>query len=233
MKKLTALILALFLVLSSAMAYAAAGITYDAKAVTYLNAKFECGCSRTGGGALVARNCLITAAHNLVCPDHNKHLKTCEFFFNWDGSTYSGRYTGRFSYRWYADFSHGYNSQDDIAYVIFPENVADRTGFYETGVISYGEESLGWDYCTIYGYSGKKRVSDRSKVQFADSKQICWPMSSGFRNTMEGGPVLWGSSGVFLTAVYTSHDGTTGYARLLTGDIIDDMLRDGADFWQD
>ena len=230
MKKLTALLLFMLSVLLITLAHAD---TIDTKPITYMNVTFECGCNRTGAGALIARNGLITAAHNLVCHQHNEKLKSCNFFFNWDGKTYSSKYTGRFSYRWYADFSNGYESKDDIGYVIFAETVSERTGFYENGVISYGDDSLGWDYCTIYGYNGKKRVSDRAKLEFAGSKQICWTMSSSFSGCTEGGPVLWGSSFPFVTAVYTSYSGTTGYARLLTGNIIEDMLRDGADFWQD
>ena len=230
MKRLAVLLLFVFSILLLTPAHAD---TIDTKPITYMNVTFECGCKRTGAGALMGRNCLITAAHNLVCHQHNEKLKSCDFFFSWDGNTYSGKYTGSYSYRWYADFSRGYESQDDIGYVIFSQTVSERTGFYENGIISYGDDALGWEYCTIYGYNGKKRVSDRAILTFADTKQVSWTMSSGFSGCSEGGPVLWGNSFPFVTAVYTCHSGTTGYARLLTGNIIDDMVRDGADFWQD
>jgi len=232
MKRIIAAALALFLIASVTQGQALMQ-TFGTSPLTYITSKFECGCERTGAGSMIGRNCLITAAHNLICSRHNKQISSCNFFLNWDGKTYAKKYSGRFTFRWYADFSHGYRSEDDIAYVVFQENIADKVGFFEYGIQPYGDDALGWDYCTMYGYDGKKRVSDVSKVEYADTKQICWPMSSGFRNCSEGGPVLWGSNFPFLIAVYTSHSGTTGYARLLTNDIISDMIRDGVDFAQD
>lgn len=198
--------------------------------IVYMNATFECGCKRTGGGALVGLNVLITAAHNLVCSTHNKSLKYCNFFFGYDGNSYKKEYRGIFHYCWYSDFSKGYNSRDDIGYVIFDEKVGSQIGFFDIGVIGPEEDSWSWGYYNIYGYSGKKLVTDWKKLSGIDSKQIHWSMSSDFSGTLEGGPV---ESGNMVFAVYTSHSGSTGYGRLLTVDIIQDILDDGGNFGYD
>lgn len=199
-------------------------------ALVYTNATFECGCKRTGGGALIGPNVMITAAHNLVCATHNKSLNYCNFFFGYDGNSYKKEYRGRFSYRWYSDFSKGYSSANDIAYVIFDEKIGYQTGFYEHGYLDPSDDSWSWGNYSIYGYSGKKPVIDTVKLSGIDSREIYWPMSSGFSGTLEGGPIL---SGNFVFGVYTSHSGNTGYGRLFTGKIFDDIRNDGGDFGQD
>lgn len=199
-------------------------------AIVYMNATFECGCKRTGGGAMIGANVLITAAHNLVCSTHNKSLKYCNFFFGYDGNSYKKEYRGGFRYGWYSDFSRGYDSRDDIGYVIFDKNIGYDTGFFIVGFFDPEDTSWSWDYYNIYGYSGKKLVTDQKKLSGIDSKQVHWPMSSGFSGTLEGGPV---ESGGTVFAVYTSHSGMEGYARLLTGNIWDDIRRNGGDFGQD
>ena len=199
-------------------------------AIVYMNATFDCGCKRTGGGALIGANVLITAAHNLVCSTHNKSLKYCNFFFGYDGNSYVKEYRGRFSYRWYSDFSKGYNSANDIGYVIFDEKIGYQTGFFEHGYLDPDDDSWSWDNYSIYGYSGKKLVVDSVKLSGIDSREMYWPMSSDFSGTLEGGPIVGGN---FVFGVYTSHSGRTGYGRLLTGKIFDDIRNDGGDFGED
>lgn len=224
MKKALAGFAALLIVLLMTVSALAVG---SMDSIAYMNIDFECGCHRTGAGTMIARNGLITAAHNLVCSDHNRNLKSCSFFFGWDGKTYSYKYSGGFSYTWYADFSGGYSSRDDIAYVIFNEDVGRRTGWYEHGVLDPADDSWSWDYYNMVGYKGKSRIWDTAKINVIDSKQLTWPMSGDFSDCMEGGPVM---SSYTVFAVHTSHSGSTGYARLITGDLLNDMLNAGAQF---
>lgn len=217
---ITAVVMGLMMLVSGASAS-------TNSAVVYLNATFECGCNRTGGGAMVGLNVLITAAHNLVCPTHNKSLKYCNFFFGYDGKSYTKEYRGKFFYGWCSDFSNGYDSRNDIGYVIFNENVGSQTGFFEVGFMDPEDDSWSWDYYNIYGYSGKNLVVDRAKLSGIDSREISWPMSSGFSGTLEGGPV---EAGNMVFAIYTSHSGMTGYGRLITRDIWQDIRNNGGDF---
>ena len=111
MKKLLVILLAFMLVFPFTAGVAASSNSPEKTAVAYMKCKFKCGCTSTGTGTMVAVNGLITSAHNLVCSDHNKSLKSCEFYFGQTKSgKYSYKYTGRFNFTWYADFSNGYNT---------------------------------------------------------------------------------------------------------------------------
>ena len=201
-------------------------------AVAYMKVKYKCGCSRTGSGTMVAVNGLITCAHNLVCADHNKGVDTCNFYFGRTGKNkYSHKYTGKFTYRWYGDFSGSYSSADDIAYVVFPEDVGKKTGWFASSAES--DDDLKWEFCHMSGHDSREMVFDWSQIEVVDSKRISWTMSNAFRDCMEGGPVYYDSDDMdypTVVAVYTSHNGSTGYARRLTKKIYDDMKSDGVKF---
>ena len=77
MKRLTAVLLLLILILPSFAASADGGIsTYPERAIAYMDITFKCGCSRIGTGAMIATDGLITAGHNLICKPRSHKSKT-------------------------------------------------------------------------------------------------------------------------------------------------------------
>ena len=72
MKRLTAVILLLILLLPSYTAAADGGRSaYPEKAIAYMDITFRCGCTRIGTGAMVCADGLLTAGHNLICKEHS------------------------------------------------------------------------------------------------------------------------------------------------------------------
>lgn len=229
MKRCVALLFLLVLILTVALVHAD---SFNAKnAIAFMSIKFQCGCSRTGTGAMIGRRGLITAGHNLYCKEHGKPLKTCSFLFG-AKSTKSGkkRYNGGFSYYVYDTFKNGYSTTNDIGYVVFDTALGDSTGWFACRAGS--DYYLNEEYTNIYNYSEKGRLETYYSVQYvANSKQIYWDGFIGYE-AGEGGPVFFSYEGLEypeVVAVYTHYDlSGSSYGRRITGNIIDDMEADGA-----
>ncbi len=143
MKRLTVLLLALLML---ALPMLASADTFNTEhATAYLESKFQCGCSRGGVGAMIGRYGLITAAHNLYCHTHGQGLKYCNFYF---GARSAGscwyEYSGNFRYSVYNTFRNGYDSANDIGYVIFDSPVGNTTGWF--GYLVGSDRDLDYEY---------------------------------------------------------------------------------------
>ncbi len=203
----------------------------DTSAVAYFEVKFHCGCTWNGTGTMIATNAMITAAHNLVCYTHNRGVNTATFYFERDNRKYRTSYNGKFNYHSYADFSRGYESDDDIAYIIFPKDIGSNTGWYASSAES--DDDIKWEFCHMIGYNGYKRLYDWEQVEVESSKLISWPASREYREGNQGGPVYYRYEGLeypVLVAVYITCSNTRAYARRITNNIYSDMERDGAKF---
>ena len=225
----------IFLILALLFGASAQAGTYKnmrQTAIAYMDVKFECGCTRGGVGTMIASNGMVTAAHNLICSKHNQQLDTCNFYFGYySKNDYFYKYTGSFSYSWYSDFSNGYQSADDIAYIKFPTNIGNTTGWYGWSVES--DSDLEWEHCHTQGYKSGQLVSDWNVIYVVNDKQIKWTRGASFQGACEGGPVYYDYEGLdypILVAVYTSFSGDTGYARRLTNTIVTDMKDSGVLF---
>ena len=233
MKRTTVFLLILVLAFSTvfiAEPVQAAGDT-ETNAVAEMEIKFYCGCKRTGTGTMIAKNGMITCAHNLCCPDHNRKLESCTFYFGRNNKRYHYKYNGKFSYTYYGDYSNGYQSEDDIGYIVFPNDIGKNTGWYASRVES--DNDIKWEYCHMIGYQGTKRVSDWNQVSVLNAKEITWSASSEFKKCGQGGPVYYASSDLeypVLVAVYSCYTSSDGYARRLTNQVFNDMEKSGIKF---
>ena len=137
----------------------------------------------------------------------------------------------RENYHSYADFSRGYESDNDIAYIIFPKDIGSNTGWYASSAES--DDDIKWEFCHMIGYNGYKRLYDWEQVEVESSKLISWPASREYREGNQGGPVYYRYEGLeypVLVAVYITCSNTRAYARRITNNIYSDMERDGAKF---
>lgn len=222
--------LAALLMLLLALPLAAQADTFNANyAVAYMDARFECGCTRGGSGTMISRYGLVTAAHNLYCYQHSQPVKSCNFYF---GAKSAGscwyEYSGGFRYRVYETFPNGYSDENDIGYVIFETPVGNETGWFAWRVAD--DQYLNEEYTHVLSYNGSRHMDSIFDVQYVlNSKQVYW---NGWISGTEGGPVYFWYEGMEypeVIAVYTCHDNSgNGYGRRLTQDIYKDMKADGA-----
>ena len=128
---------------------------YPFSAIAYEVISAPCGCSWTGTGFMVRPNVLLTAAHCLVCVEHNKPADNISLFFGYhpDGS-YEYGYFGPTTYWYGTSFPDGtYKGEDngwDYGIVVLQENVGDYTGFF--GVKSAPDKKINSSQFTVAGY---------------------------------------------------------------------------------
>ena len=226
MKRLTAVLLLLILILPSFAASADGGIsTYPERAIAYMDITFKCGCSRIGTGAMIATDGLITAGPNLICKDHSQKADKIVFYFGYvSDDNYYYRYNGHFHY-WYLDsFSKGYQSRNDIGYVLFDEYVGDTTGWLAT---RYGtDREFDGQTCSILAYSSDGELTDYSAQISIDSKLQFAMNQEALPYGAEGAPVIIYRDGhATLVAVYNSHTSRACLGRRLTKDMFDQMRK--------
>ncbi|MBQ8653850.1 MAG: hypothetical protein IJ507_02840 [Clostridia bacterium] len=226
LKRFVLIMLALTLLASPLSALA------ENHAIAYMDSCFECGCRRGGTGAMIGPRGLLTAGHNLYCPDHGQKLTSCDFYFGAESANkYFYRYEGHFQYTVYDTFENGYSAENDIGYVIFESEVGRKTGWMGTQV---GEDYyLHEEFINVNNYDANRNLQYAYDVGYVYSdKQMYIPVR--FSGT-DGGPVYTYMYGFVehdypaVVAVYTSFDNAgNSYARRLTQDVFNDLKADGA-----
>ena len=228
-KRMLLLVMTLLLFLSPLTAQAAS--FNRERALAYMNVTFQCGCRRGGNGAMVSRKALLTAAHNLYCHTHGKPLKTCTFSF---GCTSTSKcyyqYKGKFRFWVYDTFQGGYNSENDIGYVIFDANVGDKTGWFATKVPSRSLIENNAFFFHAYDNNLKLQMLGELPYMVDNIGLEIW--IPNFITGMSGGPVTLAVEDDEIppvVGVYTSTNNyNKSYARLLTQDVFMDMKANGA-----
>lgn len=222
------IVLCLALTLLPTSALAGNGITEFPQVVTaFMKIKFKCGCHSTGTGGMIAANGLITAGHNLVCREHNKSVKSIDFYFgSVSSSNYWYKYSGKFTTFVFCDFSDGFTTENDIGIVKFPYKIAKHVGGW------YGTTSRSTDefngvkgfvcFCDANGkilvHQGNMSVYDNTRI-LLDHK----PFSAG----ADGAPVYFmrgAGRGFALLGVYSADENGKCVIPTLTYEIFSKML---------
>ena len=224
MRRIIVLILVLLLCMTSATA-----ASFDPhKATAYMDIKFECGCWGAGTGAMVGRHGLITCAHNLCCPTHGKWYKSITFVFG-AKSANSGqkKVSSGFSAWVYDTFQNGYNSEDDIGYVVFNKPIGDSTGWFATHAASDTDVEFTFTNVYYYDLEGHYNTVQQLLNVVSDNQLVL------DKNPVEGdgAPITireQGNDYPVVVGVYTNPTGYgEGFARRLTNKVFNDMEGDG------
>ena len=104
---------------------------YPYVAVAYMEIHCSCGCESTGTGFMVAKDKLMTAAHCIICSEHQAWADGITFYFGYDSGGY---HTYTYNGRWYAfvgtTFPDGYTTDNDWAVVKLYKNVGETVGWF-------------------------------------------------------------------------------------------------------
>ena len=224
MKRLTAVILLLILLLPSYTAAADGGRSaYPEKAIAYMDITFRCGCTRIGTGAMVCADGLLTAGHNLICKEHSQTAQRIDFYFGYvSDDEYYYRYNGHIHY-WYLDsFKKGYQSKYDIGYVLFDENVGEKTGWLATRYAP--DREFDGQICSIIAYSRDGELTEYSAQISIDSKLQFSLNQEELPYGGEGASVcIYRDGKPTLVAVYNSHTNYSCLGRRLTKELFNEM----------
>lgn len=144
---------------------------YPFSAIARFDVTAECGCNWECTGFMVTRDTMMTAAHCLVCDDHNKWATNITFYFG-----YRSRHDYLYKYNTYwtayvgTMFPNGYTSVNDWGYVHFNENVGDTTGWFGMRYPSDSELESGW--YTVAGYRNGELKYDTGSVRVMDADRM-------------------------------------------------------------
>lgn len=201
--------------------------TYPYSAIAYMEMEFSCGCEATGSGFMVSKNCLMTAAHCLVCQDHEGTVSGITMYFGFKSKkNYLLRYNDAATY-WYSNSYHPsrnfYDSDWDYAYIQLRKDVGNTTGWF--GMTSLSDASAATAFMEVSGYRlGKIQTSygtmsvlnDKRFYHYADTE----PGYSGC-------PVF--NSDYYVVAINIAHSlyYEENIARRITRELIDDMRGNG------
>ncbi|MBQ8095273.1 MAG: hypothetical protein IJ242_17100 [Clostridia bacterium] len=199
--------------------------TYPERAIAYMEIEFRCGCSRVGTGAMICRDGLITAGHNLICDTHSMTAEKIDFYFGCadvDEGDYFKKYGGHFHYWYWDSFKNGYSSKNDVGYVLFDEDVGDSTGWFAT---YYGSDNAlqGKSY-VVEGYVEGGGLTDCSSwLDIRNSMEFNLGVDS-LPYGMEGAPIyIYRGDKPTLVGVYHSHNSYECHGRRLTKKLFDEM----------
>lgn len=201
---------------------------YPYSTIANMKVTAECGDKWECTGFMVGRNCLMTAAHCMVCTDHGKWAKNVTFYFGYKNSkNYLYKYTGGWFARAGTLFpNRRYDSDamdDDWCYVILNKNVGDKTGWF------------GMNFAT-----DKQITSGKFKVAgYRDNKlKYCWGNASVYSNELifhnaddmpgnSGGPIFRKDDYASAIIIAGSDALKTNLGRRITSDIWSYMQKDG------
>ena len=201
---------------------------YPYSAIAYMEVTAECGDSWTGSGFMVGKNCLMTAAHCMVCHEHGKWADRITLYF---GYRSSGNYLYKYNDRWFARAGtqfprHTYDydaMQEDWAYVILSSDVGNVTGW------------LGFKFATDYEVSSRNYIV--AGYRYGKLK-YCWGSAYAEDNKIighwadtvpgnSGGPVFTSDNYADAINVAENEKRQINWGRRITSDIWSYMKQDG------
>lgn len=196
---------------------------YPYSAIAYLNVKGKCGCGWTGSGFMVGKSSMATAAHCLICHEHNAWAAEITMFFGYrSNKNYTYCYTGGTTY-WCGSnpFATGsYISEDDYAYLKLEQPVGDHVGWFG---VRHADASQHGQTFTVAGYRNGVLKSSSGRVDVCSDKLLSYQTDT--EPGYSGCPVF--DSEYYAVAINVSHDNSNNYARRFTANVVTDMHRNG------
>ena len=196
---------------------------YPYCAIAYLKVKAHCGCEWTGSGFMVSKNCLATAAHCLVCKEHNKWASGVTMYFGYrSDKNYTYRYTDGTTY-WYGanPYASGfYVADDDWAYMKLQKNVGETVGWFG---IRHANDGQNGKTFTVTGYRNGVLKTSSGRVEILNNKLIKYNIDMQPGNS--GCPVY--DSENYAIAINVAENDLYNTARRFTSDVINGMYDNG------
>ena len=196
---------------------------YPYSAIAYLKVKAKCGCNWTGSGFMVSKYGMLTAAHCLVCKEHNQWVDKMTAYFGYRSSkNYTYRYKDKFTY-WYGTnpYSTGrYDSLNDYAYLKLNKNVAKKVGAFG---IRYASSAPDGQYFNVAGYRDGKLKTVNGRVSVYSNLLFKHNLDTEPGNS--GGPVF--DNDYYAVGINVSESASANYAHRITADMGREMHQNG------
>ena len=193
---------------------------YPYSAIAYMEAKGECGCEWCCTGFMVTEKTLLTAAHCMMCKEHEKWAKKVTFYFGYKSrKNYLYRYKSKWT-AWVGSFPS--RNEDDWAIVKLNKKVGKKTGWF--GIRSCSDDDLmGKSFC-IAGFGGE----DKLRYAWGTVTGV-WEKQLGYNiDTLpgsSGSPIF--DSNDYAIGINTSHTDSANFGQRLRSEIFQKMEQNG------
>lgn len=196
---------------------------YPYSAIAYLKVKGACGCSWTGSGFMVGKAGLATAAHCLVCQEHNSWVSGITMYFGYrSDKNYTYCYSDGATY-WYGSnpYVDGYYEEnDDYAYLKLEKNVGEKVGWFG---IRCANDAQDGQIFTVAGYRHGVLKTSNGRVQIRNEKILEYQTDT--EPGYSGCPVF--DSEYYAVGINVGHNSVENFARRFTSDVVTEMRQNG------
>ena len=198
---------------------------YPYSAIAYLVFSMECGCDGTASGFMVSANTMMTAAHCMVCAEHNKPVNSLTAYFGYrSNKNYGYKFTGGYTVWHNEGFYNGTHSSNhnwDYAYLRLNERVGDRTGWF--GLSSPSDSQLDMTVVEVAGYRNGVLKTDWDYAHVYNDYQFTYENDTEPGNS--GCPVF--DSDYYVLGINVAGGTRDNTARRITSDLINRMRSNG------
>ena len=196
-------------------------------AIANMKVKGECGDSWECTGFMVGKNFMLTAAHCMICPQHNKWAKNVTFYFGYQSSKkYLYKYTGGWQAWTGTDFPSGYDFDAmsyDWCFIKLDKNVGDKTGWFGLHIASDSE--INSRHYTVAGYRDNKLKYASGEAEAYDTNLLLYDADDVPGNS--GGPIYRSDLYVEGIIVAESEEAQVNIGRRFTRNIYNKMTENG------
>lgn len=200
---------------------------YPYSAIANMKATGKCGDQWECTGFMVGQNCLLTAAHCMICPEHRQWAKNVTFYFGYkSNSNYLYKYTG--GWQACAGTSFPQNEydwdamMDDWCYVMFDQDIGNKTGWFGFGI--YKDAAIDNQRYIAAGYRDNKLKYSWGNTYVYNDKVFGFDADDVQGNS--GGPIYTDQIVMGIIAA-ESEDTQMNWGRRITDDLWKWMQEDG------
>lgn len=201
---------------------------YPYSAIANMKVVGECGDTWECSGFMVGKNCMLTAAHCMICPEHRKWAKNVIFYFGYkSNSNYLYKYTGGWVACAGTSFpNYKYDKEamfEDWCYVMFDQNIGDKTGWFGMQFCKDSEID-GYSYIAA-GYRDNKLKYCWGNTYVGNDQVFAFDADDVPGNS--GGPVFSGDGYAIGIIAAESEESQINFGRRITKNLWKWMQEDG------
>ena len=182
---------------------------YSAVARLVIHYSGDCNCSTSyGTGFMVSSNCMLTAAHCVVC-EHGNEMDTMYIYFGYSSATsiaFSTQATFSDNTIYYppqyvANLNTSTELSYDYAYIILDDNPGDEVGWF--GLIAASNSTLNNKAAIVLGYVNTNLWTNSNYIANTSSTRLYYQIDTD--GGQSGSPVYWRTGSNYYVAGIHTH----------------------------
>ena len=163
---------------------------YPYSAISYLDIDYPCGCTNEGTGFMASKNCMLTAGHYIICPNHGTEASTITAYFGYQSNSnywFMAVATSSTAVIYHDPEFTGSEKNYDYGYVVFNTDVGNTTGWF--GLAARNNSTLNGIWISVSGYDQSVLKRSDGTITSVSTKRIKYDADTA--TTQSGSPVYF------------------------------------------